>query len=189
VATLYDFRTLFPGWFKKESKLYIEHRRYWDPPYIWNHPNRTDKRGTTSLLVDRPFTDHTGNTRMVPVLTLFYEDFVKNLAETSKQMLEFIQTKSLGQAMPPAETSVVCALSHMSSVTADKRSHAARKYNPYTDPKGGIAAQKLVADFCHSVRNFWFAEKWGDCLSAPLQSNRDQVITLPPKLPTEVCQS
>ena len=115
---------------------------------------------------------------------------MRNLADTAKRMFDFLQTNALGSVMPTAETSVICALYHMISANAEKRSRtAARKYNPYTDPLGGVVSQGIVSEFCDSIKDFWFEEKWGDCLTAPLQGNRDVEIRVPPALPAEICSS
>jgi len=188
VATVHSFRTVFPDWFKERGMRYWGHARFWNGPRYWEDPSRDDSRGTTSLLLNRQISDFPSKrNQTIPVLVLFYEDFVRNFVETSRRMFDFLRSRALGRTMPSPETSVVCALYHFDSQTTNKRTQPRKHYNPYTDPLGGVATRGLVRAFCDEIKDFWFADKWGDCYSAPLQSCRDAVIAKPKKLTLPRC--
>ena len=199
VASIEDLRNIFPSWFHQAWSRYKGHVKFWDGPRFWEDKTnaRVDKGGVTSFLFQRPIfpsnhehsMDHAKN-KTVPVLVMFYEDFIYNFAEATTRLFSFLRDNVLGKAMPPVEVSVMCALMNHEKETRYKRERTGmsgkKPYNPYNDPAGGIAKRGLVKLFCDEIQDYWFSEKWGDCYQALLQSTR----TTPqpsPVLPTAKC--
>jgi len=160
---------------------------FWNGPRFWETYKKVENDGVTSFEYERRLFDDRNTT--FPVLVLFYEDFVHNFAETSLRMFSFLKEKTLGQSMPSAEIAVACAVTNMQTEAAVKRHHSLSQSNPYLDPLGGIVKHSMVKAFCKHSKDFWYEEKWGNCLEASLQSSRDLPIFKVSKLPTEKCES
>jgi hypothetical protein len=174
-ATLEEFQTKFPNWFRIREAKWKNYAHFWlGRKNVWNHSDtmKCEKNGVTSFVINSN-PDFIQANRSIPILVLFYEDFVHNLGETSLRMFSFLKQK-LGNAMPSIDTSVLCALQDQKHATKEQRKHDI-VYNPYKDPNGKLANNTLFAEkFCALVEGYWYNEKWGDCKSALLQIERPQ---------------
>lgn len=101
----------------------------------------------------------------IPVLTLFYEDFVADFEGTSRILLTFLKGL-LKDAMPTIEDAVQCALLARQQEQAMHRKSDLGDYNPYIDPSGSILKNGVLEESCRVFESCWFEEKWGRCEDA-----------------------
>jgi len=119
----------------------------------------------------RPPSDH-----VVPVLVLFYEDFVRDFADASRQLFGFLKER-LGDAMPSVDDAVACAVYGRSRELAAKRHSTSRRpYNPWQDRRVRVH----TARYCDRFAPFWVERKWGVCAEARLQVERNVTVRAPP---------
>jgi hypothetical protein len=188
VASVDTLQHVFPEWFSRRSRGWRRHVMFWDGPRFWERPEMNTEKSVTSMVLNQPIWGHKWKNHTAPVLILFYEDFIRNFVETTNVMFTFLKHRTLGSVMPPIQDAVVCALKHHVFTNTAKRHHT-KPYNPYNDPEGGIVKRKLVAEFCEHVKDYWFEEKWGKCLDAPLQSARNDVTIIQTEhLPKQKCK-
>lgn len=183
VAPTDYFETIFPRWFDSRSELWLEYMKFWLEEKYWeNLEEETNQYGVTSFQIERKIFGGVLKDQPVPVLVVFFEDFVRNFEETSNRVLSFLKIYH-NEAVPDPEVATICALEKKQLEASAKRSNH-EKFNPYLKPK---LEQKLEA-FCESIKSFWYVEKWGDCKEAPLQSYREDVLIFKsPALPSKDC--
>ncbi|KAH9258549.1 hypothetical protein BASA81_003051 [Batrachochytrium salamandrivorans] len=100
----------------------------------------------------------------VPVLVLFYEDFVRNIVVTSERLFRFLK-QQLGKEMPTsAIEAMLCTVTHgQEKQTKEKRQHRKNEYNIYFDKVHPIGKQGLVKQACEKWAPYWFEDVWGKC--------------------------
>ena len=148
----------------------MDSARFWSGGFYW--PNLTDASAAVQVQQPmRPPSDH-----VVPVLVLFYEDFVRDFADASRQLFGFLKER-LGDAMPSVDDAVACAVYGRSRELAAKRHSTSRRpYNPWQDRRVRVH----TARYCDRFAPFWVERKWGVCAEARLQVERNVTVRAPP---------
>ena len=180
----------YPEWFGKRSRLWLGFMKFWMGSYYW-WPNNTavhkeTSNGVTSFTLNRGIFGASTN-RTVPIVVLFYEDFIRNFEESSRRMFGFMKER-LGGTIPTVENSVICAVRNHQEELVSHRHNKHKDYNTYHDKKG-LGATQMVQRFCKNAEPYWYEEMWGNCESAIAQSLRGIPIVAPPQLPHGKCTS
>ncbi|KAH9258550.1 hypothetical protein BASA81_003052 [Batrachochytrium salamandrivorans] len=119
------------------------------------------------------FTKKMAYGKPVPVLVLFYEDFVRNLVVTSERLFRFLK-QEMGKQMPTtALEAVACTVTQgREKQNKEKRVHQPDEYNVYADGEFSILKRKLDRYACKLWAPYWFEEIWGPCLQPVPQVTR-----------------
>jgi len=170
------FEEQFPGWIGKRAARSTEMIRRWT---AGNFTAALRPGRGFNGISEREITERSDAATKTTVLTVYYEDLVRDFVRTVAQVFWFLR-RYLGAAMPPVRDAVVCALHAARKHQVFHRSHGASKFNPYTDLDGGELARR----FCAQWADEWSIEKWGQCTGA-FQDLSD--MKPHPKLPEETC--
>ncbi|KAH9256281.1 hypothetical protein BASA81_005502 [Batrachochytrium salamandrivorans] len=112
--------------------------------------------------------------RWIPVLVLFYEDFVRHLVVTTHRLVSFIKLQMGKRMALSAWDALVCTLTKGKRLqTKEKRHHRADEYNVYRDDTNLVAELELVSKACKLWSPHWFNDVWGDCQLPLPQTQRE----------------
>jgi len=144
--------------------------------YFWNNTQGKHIRtssGVLALLANRTVFGSPASMRnvSVPVLTVFYEDFVLDFEGTSRIMFTFMK-EFLKGAMPSVDDAVDCAiLAKREEERMHRKKKSVRTFNPYTDPSTVVAQRGTLNKSCHIFRECWVEDKFGRCEDAVVQTS------------------
>ena len=118
----------------------------------------------------------------IPVLVMFYEDFVRDFEGSVRVLMTFIKQK-LGDAMPSLEDAITCALLGEERELSEHRIHRG-SLNPFVDPASAVSKSKMVPKWCGRLAEYFYVDKWGPCDAGVTQRDRvkDLVVRPSPKV-------
>lgn len=104
----------------------------------------------------------------IPVLTMFYEDFVTNPTSATAFLYAFLKLQ-YGELVPPVKDSVICAAANAKREEVFHRHHKSPVGTPMYDWKTN-STTKYGKTMCEKVVNLWNVHKWGECDGRLLQN-------------------
>jgi hypothetical protein len=194
LASVDALRHQLTPWAMKLHMVWKSTADLWAGPRFWekagnlsSSPDPSSPPVVTSFTFNRSL--HAVNDKKIPVLVMFYEDFVRDFEASITVLFTFLKQR-LGEAMPSVTDAVACAMAgrdreaalHRSS---EKKGHLA-PHNPYHDPKGSVG-QGIIDQWCRTFDDYWYEAKWGRCQDAKLQVERHLSVRSSNTVPAEGC--
>ncbi|KAH9253158.1 hypothetical protein BASA81_008840 [Batrachochytrium salamandrivorans] len=173
VSTNFLF-TNYTSYFSNNIKSWHSFTKFWvDPMMVPNHTHASINTNRTVINTQFQVTSfeyiHSGliRKRHIPVLVMFYEDFIRHYLAASHRMFEFLKHR-LGETMPTsAIEAVVCSITKgKKKQVKEKREHKENKYDVYTNSSSDVVKLGLVRKACEQWKPYWFGDVWGECLKA-----------------------
>ena len=97
----------------------------------------------------------------IPVLTMFYEDFVRDPTQATAYLYAFLKFQ-YGSLVPSVKDSVLCAAANAKREEKFHRKHTAPIGTPMYSWKRNVTTAFGDA-MCGKVEGLWNAHKWGSC--------------------------
>jgi len=172
------------GWLMKRHFVWTRTMRFWlgGNGSLELHPDVNNK--VSAFVLERHL-DPKGAGPAVPVLVMFYEDFVRDFEEACRALFTFLKTR-LGNAMPAVEDAVACAVAGHEREQQALRARPA-PYNPYKDSKANGIGQGMIDKWCTEFEKYWHPAKWGMCNAATLQVERGIPVRAQASVPEQAC--
>ena len=113
----------------------------------------------------------------IPVLQLFYEDFLIDKTKTLAALFVFLKI-FLKDKMPSISESVICALRHTKS---EERQHRSGYKKAQLDGllRHDNKYHRGTKKLCESLFPYWNEKKWGKCSDGLFQKERNDIQVLP----------
>lgn len=163
------------GGFPPLFKRWLNFIQYWlSPEHRANSfINRENNVTSYEYVAGFPFSDG-NNTRTIPVLVMFYEDFIRHNFAANHRLLSYLKLQ-MGKEMPNnAFEATVCVLTanREEEHRKIKRKPDEDGYNVYFDAEHDIVRNNMVEKACQEMHELWLPELWGNCTNPVPQVNR-----------------
>jgi len=169
LASMELIKSRFFSWAGGKHKEWMSSANIWTGGYR-NVTLQSEGDITKYFVANRPMRPN--NQHPIPVLVLFYEDFVRDFEATARVLFRFLKAR-LGDAMPTVDDAVACAVAGQrreSSAQRSKKHPGRARYNPWQEQTEKFTAD-VIATWCAQFAPYW-TSKWGRCEDAALQVDR-----------------
>jgi hypothetical protein len=142
----------FPPHFSTHIFKWKNYAHFWYGKKRIVHAFKTSSRNVLSFEFDHPMVTH-----QVPVLLMFYENFVRNFPETVSRLFSYVNPRVVKESNRNVEDAVLCANKRKHDETLVLKK-ASRAFDIYAHMEEG-----LIQKACEVWKEFWFEEVWGLC--------------------------
>lgn len=116
--------------------------------------------------------------KKIPVLIMFYEDFIRHSVEANFRLFSFIKLQMQKKMPTTAWEATVCALTAANKLHAkERRIHAKDEYNIYFDLNSTFVRNNSIPRACEQMSRYWFPQVWGACNDPTPQVSRIKLAT------------